>query len=898
MLKREIPKNYEPTKVEKKWYEYWLKKDYFNPDKVNKDGEPFCIVIPPPNVTGQLHMGHALNNTLQDILTRWKRMKGYKTLWLPGTDHAGIATQNVVEKSLLKEGIKREDLGREKFLEKVWEWKEKYGNKIIEQLKQLGASCDWTRTRFTMDKGLSNAVKTVFVKLYNEGLIYRGNYIINWCPRCKTALSDVEIDHKPTQGKLYYIKYYFENSNEYLVIATTRPETMLGDTAVAVHPDDERYKHLENKYLILPLVNRRIPLIKDNYVDPKFGTGALKITPAHDPNDFLIGKKHNLEEINIFNEDATTNENAGEKYKNLDRFVVREIVIKDLEAGNYLLKVENYEHNVGHCYRCNTIIEPYISRQWFVKMKPLAEAAIKAVEEGRTKFHPENWAKTYFEWMRNVRDWCISRQIWWGHQIPAWYCKKCGYEIVSLETPNICPACQSTELEQDDDVLDTWFSSALWPFSTLGWPDETDDLKTFYPTSVLSTAFDIIYFWVARMMIMGLHFMKDVPFRDVYIHALIRTETGEKMSKSSGNIIDPIDIINKFGCDALRFTLAALAAQGRDIRISENIIEGYKHFINKIWNSFRFIFSNISEEELNQLKNYELKYDDLALAEKWIIYNMNNLIDEVDNALTAYKFNEAAYSIYSFLWHKFCDWFIEISKLNIYSNNNEARQKTLFILIYIFKNVLKFLQPFAPFIAEELYHYLPEKENTQRKQINITKETDSIIIAKWPEKIFEINKDEISDMDFIIQLITGIRNLRQEFNIPPNIETNFSFYSAKEKLKELVKQNLIIIETLSKSKLKELLKSDTKISQAGVFVSEKFTIYLHLKDSINIENERKRLEQNLEKIMKEIEQLEKKLQNKDFINKAKKEVIEKARKKYEELKSAKIKIEKLIKDLK
>lgn len=941
-MNKDMQKGYEPKSVENKWYDVWLEKNYFNPD-ISDSKETFSIVIPPPNVTGQLHMGHALNNTLQDVLTRWKRMKGFKTLWVPGTDHAGIATQNVVEKSLLKENLTKEDLGREKFLERVWVWKEKYGNRIIEQLKKLGCSCDWSRTRFTMDSGLSEAVKEVFVSLYNEGLIYKSNYIINWCPRCKTALSDIEVEYNELDGHFYHIKYYFENSDDYVVIATTRPETMLGDTAVAVHPDDERYKNIKSNYLILPLLNRRIPLIRDNYVDPEFGTGALKITPAHDPNDFLIGKKHNLETVNIFNEDATTNENAG-KYSNKDRYEVRKMVIQDLKDSGHLVEIENYRHNVGHCYRCETSIEPYISKQWFVKMKPLAKPAIEAVKNNKTKFHPVNWEKTYFEWMENIRDWCISRQIWWGHQIPAWYCQNddCNEIIVSTETPDKCPKCNNNNLVQDNDVLDTWFSSALWPFSTLGWKNKTEDLKNFYPTSVLSTAFDIIYFWVARMMIMGIHFMKDIPFNDVYIHALIRTETGAKMSKSSGNVIDPLDIIDKYGCDALRFTLTALAAQGRDIRISENIIEGYRHFMNKIWNSFRYITMNLTDDILNNISNFKLfskvnnhdnstknfngntndnynanlkpdykqnQYQNedlnnigvtnknvqanfkletnLNLAEKWILYNYNELIKNVNASLDSYKFNDASYAIYKFLWHQYCDWYIEITKIDIYGNDKNRITQSYYILFYIFKGVLKLLHPFTPFITEELYQNLPHS----------FKDAESIVISKYPEIDFDISEKETLEMNAVIDIITGIRNIRQEFNIPPTVKVKYSVYCQNSNSKQVFNNNLTMINSLAKCELNEIIDEDKPYKQSGVYIGTDYTIYVFLKGSIDIDSEILRLEKQLNNFKKELLGLEKRLNNNDFIAKAKKEVIDKTKTRFEELKEIidklKIRIERL-----
>ncbi|MBW2222283.1 MAG: valine--tRNA ligase, partial [Deltaproteobacteria bacterium] len=633
-----LSKVYEPHQVEEKWYQFWLDKGYFRADENGSD-KTYTIVIPPPNVTGSLHMGHALNNTLQDILVRYKRMCGFNTLWVPGMDHAGIATQNVVEKQLSSEGISREDLGREKFVERVWQWREKYGGIIIQQLKRLGASCDWERERFTMDAGLSRAVREVFVSLYEEGLIYKGDYIINWCPRCNTALSDLEVEHDEVKGKLYFIKYPVVDSKKLVVVATTRPETMLGDTALAVNPNDKRYQKLIGKRAILPILNREIPIIADEYVDMKFGTGALKITPAHDPNDFEIGNTHGLERIKVIDNDGVMNGQAG-PYEGLDRFRCRDRILKDLKKIELVKKVEDYNHQIGHCYRCKTVVEPFISKQWFVKVKPLAERALEAVEKGETTIVPKNWEKTYFEWMRNIRDWCISRQIWWGHQIPAWNCKECGNVTVAREDPDMCVYCQSKNIEQEEDVLDTWFSSALWPFSTSGWPDKTKELSLFYPTSVLVTAFDILFFWVARMMMMGLKFMGEVPFKEVYIHAIVRDVEGKKMSKSKGNVIDPLTVMDQYGTDAFRFTLAALAVQGRDVRLAEERIKGYRNFANKIWNASRFALMNLEGYNAHNIDSATVSS---SLADKWIISRLHRLIREVEETLRDYKFNELAH---------------------------------------------------------------------------------------------------------------------------------------------------------------------------------------------------------------------------------------------------------------
>jgi valyl-tRNA synthetase len=704
--KMQLPSSYEPKDVETKWYEHWEKMGYFHAD-VNDNKEPFSIVIPPPNVTGNLHMGHALNNTLQDILARWQRMKGKSVLWMPGTDHAGIATQNVVERLLASEGKSKYDLGREAFEKRVWQWKEHSGGQIQSQLKRLGASLDWQRERFTLDEGLSRAVRKVFVSLYNDGLIYQGYRIINWCPRCETALSDIETDYKELEGNLWHIKYPIKNSNEFVTVATTRPETMLGDTGVAVNPEDERHKHLIGKTVILPLMNREIPVFADSYVDMEFGSGFVKVTPAHDPNDFEMGKRHDLEEIIIMDEHGIINENGG-KYQGLDRYEARKKIVEDLTNLGLLEKVEKHVHSVGHCYRCSTVIEPYLSKQWFVKIKPLAEEAIKVVEDGRIRFVPGNWAKTYFEWMYNIKDWCISRQLWWGHRIPAFYCNDCGEVTVSMEDPKKCK-CGSTNIRQDEDVLDTWFSSALWPFSTMGWPDETPELKKYYPTSVLVTGFDIIFFWVARMIMTGVRFMKEIPFRDVYIHALVRDEHGQKMSKSKGNVIDPLIMMERYGTDAFRFTLAAFAAQGRDIILSEKRIEGYRAFCNKIWNATRFILMNLGEDFTPGT------YDksNLEVFDKWILHTMNETVKAVDSALQQYKFNEAASLIYEFWWNEFCDWYLELVKQRIYSKDPAMKESSAIAkqtLYTVLKTGLKLLHPFMPFITEGYGALLKYKE--------------------------------------------------------------------------------------------------------------------------------------------------------------------------------------------
>ena len=695
-----LDKGYEPHDVERRWYEFWETNGLFAAeDQGPRRG--YAIVIPPPNVTGVLHMGHALNNTLQDILCRYRRLKGDNVLWMPGTDHAGIATQNVVERKLAQEGTDRHALGREQFIAQVWQWREKYGSAIINQLKRLGASCDWKRERFTMDEGLSRAVRKVFVELYHQGLIYRGNYIINWCHRCHTALADLEVEHAEIDGNLYHIRYPFADGSGGITIATTRPETMLGDTAVAVHPDDERYQGISATAVILPLVNREIPIIRDAYVDMSFGTGGLKVTPAHDPNDFEIGRRHNLPSLKAIGDDGRMTEEAG-RFAGLDRFECRKAVVQELQETGQLEKIEPYRHSVGHCYRCKTIIEPNLSRQWFVRAKPLAEKAIAAVKQGQTRIIPETWANTYFDWLENIRDWCISRQIWWGHQIPAWTCEECGEVVVAMQAPPDCPKCGSTHLVQEEDVLDTWFSSALWPFSTMGWPDQTPLLKTFYPTAVLVTGFDILFFWVARMMMMGLHFMGEVPFRDVYVHALVRDEEGQKMSKSKGNVIDPLDIIERYGTDAFRFTLAAFAAQGRDVKMSEKRVEGYRHFINKLWNAARFALMHLDR------RYDQIQLDELCLADRWILSRLNRVSLEMAQALDTYRFNDAAAALYGFVWHEFCDWYLEAIKPALHGKlAPDARERSLAVLWRVLHDTLILLHPFIPFVTEEIWHKLP-----------------------------------------------------------------------------------------------------------------------------------------------------------------------------------------------
>lgn len=880
----DIPPVYDPRKVEEKWYKFWLEKNYFKA-KIQFDKEKnYSIVIPPPNVTGSLHIGHALNNTLQDILVRWKRMEGYNTLWLPGTDHAGIATQNVVEREIAKDGKNRYDLGREKFLERVWEWKEKYGNNIINQLKRLGFSCDWSRLRFTLDEGLSRAVRRVFVQLFKEGLIYRENYVINWCPRCQTALADIEVDSVEENANLYYINYPIKDSEEVISVATVRPETMLGDTAVAVHPDDKRYKKYIGKTAILPLIGRELPIIADSYVDPEFGTGAVKITPAHDLNDFELGKRHKLQMINLLNNNGIMNAQAG-KYKGLSVTECREKVVKELKEKGYLKKIEDYQHSIGHCYRCGTIIEPYLSKQWFVKMKELALPAISAVEEGKIEFIPSRWDKVYYEWMKNIKDWCISRQLWWGHRIPVWYCQDCLELNAEEDTPSFCKKCGSYNLVQDPDVLDTWFSSALWPFSTLGWPEVTDDLKCFYPTSVLVTGFDIIFFWVARMIMMGLKFCGDVPFKKVYINPLIRDAEGKKMSKSKGNVIDPLTIVEEYGSDALRITLASLTIQGNYICLSEERIKGFRNFTNKIWNVSRFSMMNLKDFSIDKIEKDKLK---MTLADKWIISRLNRAIKKTSDYLNEFKFGEAAKTIYEFNWNEFCDWYIEFIKPRLYQEEDEiGKQTAQYILWITLENTLKLLHPFMPFITEEIWQKIPHKG-------------ESIMISSWPQYNMEcVDKDTEEKMSKIMDIIRTIRNIKSDMNIPYSKKIDLYLNIAQDKnLLKLIKENIYYIESLIKIESLNIGTNITKPPYSATGVLEGVEIYIPLKDIINIPEEITRLEKRLLKVKNELDIVCKKLNNKDFLSKAPVEVIKKEKEKADELQDIKGRLENHLKSFK
>jgi valyl-tRNA synthetase len=877
MASKVLDKSYNPHQVEGKWYQYWMERGYFRADE-NSEQKAYSIVIPPPNVTGVLHIGHALNNTLQDILIRFKRMEGDNVLWMPGTDHAGIATQNVVERKLVEEGLDRHSLGREKFIERVWKWKEQSGGTIVSQLKKLGASCDWSRERFTMDEGLSEAVKEVFIRLYQEGLIYRSHYIINWCPRCRTALSDLEVEHQEIAGKLYHLKYPMKEGDRFLVLATTRPETMLGDTAVAVNPEDKRYEADIGRMVILPVVEREIPVIADPYVDIEFGTGCLKITPAHDFNDFEIGLKHGLGQIKVIDEEGRMNEHAG-PYRGMDRFECRERIVEDFKRDGILLKVEDYHHMVGHCYRCKTIVEPNLSLQWFVKTKPLAQTAIEAVRDGSTRIIPEVWEKTYFEWMENIRDWCISRQIWWGHRIPAWYCETCKEVIVAKETPASCPKCGSDHLRPETDVLDTWFSSALWPFSTMGWPKETQELRRFYPTSVLVTGFDILFFWVARMMMMGLKFMGNVPFRDVYIHGLVRDERGEKYSKTRGNVVDPLDLIDRFGADALRFTLAALTMPGSDLKLSEARTEGYRHFVNKIWNASRFALMNLNDSVNIQGGIYTK--DSYSLPDQWIQGRLNQTIRDVYKSLENYKFNEASHALYQFIWHEFCDWYLELIKPYLYQDE-DVKRKTLTqeTLLKVLDATLRLLHPFMPFVTEEIWQQLP-----------LRKEDGSIMKAGFPKPDERFDDNQVADeMGSVIEIITALRNIRGEMNVPPGDRIVAIFRTQEEEVGKRVERNKLFIQNLAK--VKELIIGDNigKPVYSAFALVRDVEIFVPM-DRSRMEEEAKRLQKEILKTEKEIAFVVKKLSNEQFLSKAPSEVVQEVKDKAQEYRLVRDKLE-------
>lgn len=864
----ELSTRYNPSDLEEKWYSRWKEGGYFEP---RGTGEPFTIMIPPPNITAPLHMGHALNLVIQDIIIRFKRMKGFKALWVPGEDHAGIATQNAVEKDLAKKGTNRKELGREKFLEATWNWTAEYRQRIREQIEAMGCSVDWSRERFTMDDGLSEAVRKAFVHLYKQGLIYRGKYIVNWCPRCATVLSDEEVEHEDEKGAFYHIKYPIKGSEEYVVIATTRPETMLADTAVAVYPSDDRYEGLSGKTVILPLMDREIPIIQDRYVDPSFGTGALKVTPAHDPNDFQIGLRHGLEVIEVIDKDAKINENGG-KYSGLDRYEARKQVVKDLEEQGFLIKVEPMVHAVGRCYRCETIVEPSLSDQWYVKVGPLAEKAIEAVEHGDVVFFPETWKKVYLNWMHEIRDWCISRQLWWGHRVPVWYCDDCNEVIVEEHDPEFCPKCGSRRLRQDEDVLDTWFSSQLWPFTTLGWPEKTSDLEAFYPTSVLVTAFDIIFFWVARMIMAGYHFMGEKPFNHVYITRLIRDKNGRKMSKSLGNGIDPLDVIEEHGTDAMRFTLAILAAQNHDIKLDVRFFETYKKFANKIWNASRFVLLNMEGFE-----KMEIDETKLAVEDRWIMSRLAKSVTAVERSIDVYDFPTASKTIYSFFWNEFCDWYIESIKPRL-NRGGEDRTVAQNVLITTLDASLRMLHPFMPYITEELWQRLPGSEGL-------------LISSEWPE-FDESDFDDASENEFsrIMEMVRGIRNVKAEMNIPPSSKTDVYCLG-----REFDPEILNLVSHLSNSN--EIGWRDEKTSgSVSAWADTENTLYVVLGE-IDTEAEIRRLEGKLDKERNDLIRTRSKLENKSFVDNAPEEVVNENRERLSISQENIRRIEKIIEDL-
>ncbi len=861
-MKKELEKVYDPKQVEDKTYRFWLEKRYFHAEP-NPKKKPYTIVIPPPNITGQLHLGHALDCTLQDSIIRFKRMQGYEALWLPGTDHASIATEAKIVEAMRKEGVTKDDLGREGFLERAWEWKKTYGGKIVEQLKKMGSSCDWERERFTLDEGCSEAVKEVFIRLYEKGLIYRGERIINWCPHCLTSISDAEVEYEEHDGHFWHIRYPLSDGSGYLEIATTRPETLLGDTALAVHPDDERYQALVGKTVILPLVGREIPIVADSYVEMDFGTGVVKITPAHDPNDFEVGLRHNLPVINVMNDDATINENGG-KYRGMGRYECRKQIVADLEAEGFLVKVEDHKHNVGSCYRCSTTVEPRVSKQWFVKMEPLAGPAIEAVRSGETKFVPDRFSKIYYHWMENIKDWCISRQLWWGHRIPAWYCQDCGEVIVAKEEPHTCPKCGSKNLQQDPDTLDTWFSSALWPFSTLGWPNQTEELKYFYPTSTLVTGYDIIFFWVARMIFSGVENMGKSPFETVFIHGIVRDAQGRKMSKSLGNGIDPLKVIDEYGADALRFTLATGNSPGNDMRFVEEKVKASRNFANKIWNATRFILMNLSDE----IDKPELPQR-LQTEDKWILSKLNTLIKEVTENLERFELGIAVQKLYDFIWDVLCDWYIELTKSRIQAGGESAKSAQQ-VLIYVMNQCLKLLHPIMPFITEEIWQAIPN-------------DCESIMVAPWPQYREDLCfQQEEEDFEKVMSAIKAIRNRRAEMNVPPSKKARVFVKTLNTGVFESGAMFIERLASASEVKVSGVAPQQGEdFSDAVQVITDSARIFIPLDELVDKEKELARLEKERKTCEKDIAMVEQKLSSQGFIEKAPQNVVEAERAKLE-----------------
>lgn len=878
----ELPKVYDPKTVEDRWYRYWKEIGAFRAE-VNPGEERFSMVIPPPNVTGSLHMGHALDNALQDVLARWKRMQGYNTLWLPGTDHAGIATQIKVEARLREEeGVTRHDLGREAFLERVWSWKEYYRDNIVGQLERLGASCDWSRERFTMDEGCSRAVRTVFVQLFEKGLIYQGNYIVHWCPNCQTTLSDLEVEHVDSDGHLWHIRYPFVDGSGEAVVATTRPETMLGDTAVAVNPEDERYAHLIGKMVRVPIVNREIPIIADEFVDPKFGTGMVKVTPSHDPNDFEMGQRHNLEQIKVIDLSANMTEAAG-PYEGQDRYECRKRLVDDLKAGGWLVKVENHSHAVGHCYRCSTVVEPLLSRQWFVKMKPLAEPAIQVVKEGKVRFVPDRFSKNYLHWMENIRDWCISRQLWWGHRIPVWTCHDCGEVFAATEDPTQCSKCGGSHLEQDPDVLDTWFSSALWPFSTMGWPDKTPELDYFFPTNVLVTGWDIIYFWVARMIFMSLEMQDQPPFSDVIIHGIIRDSLGRKMSKSLGNGIDPLEVIDEYGADALRMTLLTGTAPGNDLRYYPEKVEASRNFANKVWNASRFALMNLEGFEPDGKPITERA---LELPDRWILSRYNWAVSEVTRHLNRYDFGEGARTLYDFVWSELCDWYVEIIKPRLYGHaGDESRNVAQHVLAYVLSHTVELLHPYMPFITEEIWQHLPHNGQT-------------IMKATWPTPVAALSDPDAEErMHLIMEVVKAVRNVRAEKNVPPGKDVP-AIALADDNRGAVLQANRAFILSLGRLSGLEVRPADSdKPERAVAAVAAGVSLYVPLADLVDVEAEVERLRKELAETNEQLSRSSARLTNTGFVQKAPAEVVEGARRRHRELEEQATKVKALLAEL-
>ena len=872
----DMAKTYNPSEFEKEIYEEWEKEGYFKA-KIDADKLPFTIVIPPPNITGQLHMGHALDETLQDTLIRFKRMQGYSALWLPGTDHASIATEVKIVEQMAKEGLTKKDVGRDGFLERAWAWKEKYGGRIIEQLKTLGSSCDWSRLAFTMDEKCSKAVKEVFVNLYEKGLIYRGDRIINWCPDCKTALSDAEVEYVEEDSHLWYIRYQIKDSDEYITVATSRPETMFGDTAVAVNPKDKRYKGFEGKTLILPIVNKEIPVVYDDYVELEFGTGAVKITPAHDPNDFEVGLRHNLPVVKVLNDDGTMNENAG-RYNGMSALECREKVVEELKATGALVKIEPLHHNVGHCYRCHHTVEPLVSKQWFVKMEPLAKPAIDAVRKKSVKFTPDRFSKIYFNWMENVKDWCISRQLWWGHRIPAYYCDDCGEMTISKTDVKVCPKCGGTHIRQDEDVLDTWFSSALWPFSTLGYPEMTEELKYFYPTDVLVTGYDIIFFWVARMIFSGLEHMKRIPFKNVLIHGLVRDAQGRKMSKSLGNGIDPTEIIAKYGADTLRFSLINGVAVGSDMRFSDEKIEGARNFMNKVWNASRFVLLNSEGKTILPICDCKL-----TIADKWIITKLNKTVKDITLNMEKYEMGVALANLYDFVWNDFCDWYIEFTKPVLYGEDEKKTACTISVLIYVLDKIVKLLHPFVPFITERIYKYIPNAEG-------------SIMVSDFPKYDTKQNYSvAVGEIEMVKEIIKTVRNVRSKTGAAPS--KKITLYIATEKV-AAVKAGVSYIKKLAGISEVKFIKDKSELTEKIISqVIDKAELFIPLGELVDFDKERERIQKELENVENEIARASGKLANKGFLDKAPKALVEQERAKYDKFIDMRNKLNERLKDI-